>query len=94
MASIEERMSLDAAVKKALAKERAERGLTNEPVSRITFTALLDLPGGMHKVENTDLTAFLIFARKYLQRFPNVPMHLFTNTELESDQSNEVIKIR
>lgn len=91
MASIEERMSLDAAVKKALEKERAERGLVDEPVSDTTYIAQLVINGKLHMVKNTDYRTFMHFALKYKKAFPNIPMHLYTYTELQSDQGAKVV---
>lgn len=91
MASIEERMSLDNAVKKALAKEREERGLTDEPISYTTYVAHLMINGNLTEIKNKDLDTFLAFARKYQKAFPRIPMYLYTYTELQSDQSTKVV---
>ena len=87
MPTIEENHSLNVAIQKALAKERAERGIVDEPVSNTTYIAQLVINGKLKMVKNTDLEIFLQFASKYKTAFPNIPMHLYTYTELQSDQS-------
>jgi hypothetical protein len=91
MPSIEEHHSFDAAVKKALAKERAERGIVDEPVSHTTYIAQLVINGKLKMIKNTDLEIFTKTASMYKTAFPNIPMHLYTYTELQSDQSAKVV---
>lgn len=91
MANIEERLSLENAVKKALAKERAERGLVDEPVSNVRYIANLIINKNVHVVNETDLDTFLQFVLMYKKSFPNVPMRIYTYTELQSDQSTKAV---
>lgn len=71
---------LHAAVEKALAKERAERGLTGNE-KQITYVANIRILNKIKTIRENDVNLFIGLVYTIQRQFPCVPIDLYTITE-------------
>jgi hypothetical protein len=80
-ATAEEYQGFQRAVAKALAKER-EKLKEREPKERVEYIATFTIGGKVRSVKNTDFAVFEGIVMGYSRSFPNIPINLFSYTEM------------
>jgi hypothetical protein len=81
-ATAEEYQGFQRAVALALAKER-QKVKEQAPTEVVRYIAQFMIAGKPKKVENTDFDVFEQIILQYSKSFPNVPINLFSYTELK-----------
>lgn len=71
---------LHEAVERALAKERAEKGLTGDEVE-VTFVAKIRIITKVKVIKERDVNAFIAIVYSIQKKFPNIPIDITTETE-------------
>lgn len=90
-ATPEEQLGLQRAIDAALAKERRERGITDEVEQQVLYICVLSIAHRTKTYSNKNLEAFIQYCETIKKSFPKIPMHIFTYTELQSDQSTKTV---
>ena len=81
-ATVSEQQGLQRAIAAALEKERKERGIVEIDQEHTLYIGVLIIGDKQKLFKERDVNVFIRFCEVYQKSFPDVPLNIFTYSEL------------